>query len=376
VIVKEETMSKYYGDWEITDAHVHPRGGVGLEEFLKAAKRFIDDADIKGVNLLCSNMMRVNSAGMDLLSLALKVKDPRYTVYGSFTYWPKTIPNDGPGLKAQLETIMNIGFDGLKMIEGKPTTRAATGIPLDDPRYDPPCDILEKTGFHILNHVNDPEEFWDEKLVPQWSSSASQGGYWDASKYLSKEQHYIENENLLARHPKMNVTFAHAYFLSNFPDRMVALLDKYPSVTIDLCPGIEMFDGFTKQYKRWREIFVAYQDRFLFGTDNRVTIENPPPPTHDGDTRYKIANVTRYVTTADDFEAWGYKLKGFGLPKEASEKILSGNYLRLRGAPKKVNKDAAIAYGEALLKEVNSRNDVGEGQKKDINDALNFFKAL
>ena len=365
-------MGKYYGDHEITDSHVHPYGGAGLQAFLKAAEDFIGEVQVKGVNLQCINNTRYGSAGTDLLALAAKTKDPRFTAYCGFGYWMNTIGHDGPGLRAQLETYMAAGFDGLKMLEGKPTERSISKIPLDDPRYDPAFDLLEKTGFHITSHVNDPEEFWDPKLCPEWANRGK-GGYWDRSIYLTKEEHYTENENLLKRHPKINITFAHAYFLSNYPDRMTALFEKYPNVTVDLTPGIEMYDGFTRQHKIWREIFVKYQDRFLFGTDNAVNPLGKSPITHDGSPRYKVENVARFLTTNDEFEAWGYKLKGLGLPKEASAKILSGNYLRLRGSPKPVNRDAAIAYGEALQREVKDRGDVGDGKKRDIAEAIAFF---
>ena len=368
-------MDNYYGDYKITDAHVHPIGGAGLEQFFEAAKKFIDDVRLNGVNLLYINTMRFSTVGADLLSLALKAKDPRFTVYGSFGYWMNTVAHDGQGLRAQLETFMAAGFDGLKMLEGKPTERAINKIPLDDPRYDPPFDLLEETGYHVVHHVNDPEEFWNKETCPAWANGGT-GGYWDTAKYLSKEQLYAENENLLARHPKTNVTFAHAYFLSNFPDRMTAFLDKHPNVTIDLCPGIEMYDGFTKQYKRWREIFIAYEDRILFGTDNVINPLGPSPITHDGKSRYKIENICRFLTTTDEFEAWGFNLKGLGLPREVTRKILESNYLRLRGKPRPVNRDAAIAYGETLIREIKDRDDIGDGPKKDITDAVEYFKRL
>jgi hypothetical protein len=369
-------MGKDYSEYKIVDSHVHPIGKVGLDEFLVAAKGFMEDVRVDGVNLQCINNMRYGSPGTDLLALALKTTDSRFTVYGAFGYWMNTIAHDGPGLKSQLETYMAAGFDGLKMLEGKPVERAASGIPLDDPRYDLAFDMLEKTGYHVLSHVNDPEEFWDEEACPKWAKDGL-GGYWDTAKYLTKEQHYMENENLLSRHPNINVTFAHAYFLSNFPDRMASFLDKHPNVTIDLCPGIEMFDGFTKQYKRWREIFVSYQDRFLFGTDNSLCSSSiRGVTTHDGGNRYKIENIIRFLSSSDEFEAWGFNLKGLCLPKDAVQKILSENYLRLRGKPKPLNKDAVIAYGEALLKEVKDRDDIEDVQKKDISEAIGFFKTL
>ena len=368
-------MSGYFGDYRIFDAHVHPEGGAGLALFLESAREFMDETGIMGVNLLCIKGRYPRLAGVDLLALSLKANDPRFSVYGGFEYWRKTVDHDGPGLLAQLETMQAIGFDGLKMLEGKPTERAASGIPLDDPRYDPAFDLLEKTGFHILYHVNDPEEFWDKETCPAWANDGA-GGYWDSKKFLSKEQHYREIENLLARHPGIKITFAHAYFLSNFPDRMTALLDKYPNVTVDICPGIEMYDGFTKQYKKWREIFTAYEDRFLFGTDNVIKSTASAAVTHDGGSRYKIENITRFLTGSGEFEAWGFRLRGMGLPAEISRKILCDNYLGLRGPVKPINKDAVISYAESLNAEINDRDDTGECPKRDIADTLAFFRAL
>ena len=368
-------MEKYYGNYEIYDSHVHPMGGAGLEGFIKAAAAFMDDVQLKGVNLLSINNRHFSSIGADLLSLALKTLDARFTVYGGFNYWIETMGHDGPGLKSQLETFMAAGFDGLKMLEGKPTERAGSLLALDDPAYDLAFDVLEKKSYHVISHVNDPEEFWDRENCPKWANQGG-GGYWDTDKFLTKEQHYRENENMLERHRNLNVTFAHAYFLSNFPDRMAAFLDRFPHAAVDLTPGIEMFDGFTKQHKVWREIFMEYQDRFIFGTDNVINPTGPSPITHDGSARYKVLNVARYVTDSGEFEAWGYKLKGLGLAPEAAKKILCTNYLRLRGDPRPVNKEAAIAYGETLYAGVKDRDDIPLVHKNDIAEAIAFFKTL
>ena len=374
-IQKEAVMSKYYDDYEITDAHVHPGSVIDFQDFEKAACFFMDNVHIKGANLLCINGVHPDLAGSELMALALKTRDFRFSVYGGFGYWMNTIPHDGPGLKRQLEALMAAGFDGLKMFEGKPTERAAGGIALDDPRYDPSFDLLEKTGYHILSHVNDPEEFWNEDTCPKWANDGT-GGYWDTNKFLSKEQYYTENENILARHPNLNITFAHAYFLSNFPDRMAALLDRYPNVTIDLCPGSEMYDGFTKQYKLWREIFVNYADRFIFGTDNVINPLSEDSLAQYGKGSIKIENIVRFLSTPDEFEGWVYKLKGLNLPSQVVKKILSDNYLRVRGKAKPVIADAVVTYAETLNAEVDNRNDIGNANKKSIAGSLQYFKTL
>jgi len=233
--------------------------------------------------------------------------------------------------------------------------------------------LLQQTGFHILNHVNDPEEFWDPKLVPDWSSSASSGGYWETDKFLPKEQHYQENERWFERYPRMNMTLAHAYFLSNFPERMEALFEKFPNVSIDLTPGIEMFDGFTKQRDKWIPFFIKYQDRILFGTDNRVShLEQKVG--HDASYYDRIAYMRRFLETDDKFEAWGYKLHGFALPEKAINKIYSENALRLRGPIKAVVPFKALKYANNIYAAVKDRDDVNDISKREIREVIEFFE--
>ena len=361
-------------NYGIYDIHVHAGGGRGLQAFLEAGKKFIDETvQASAVNLLVNKGNTPRRVGADVMSLALKTVDPRYTVYGGFGYWMNSMPCDKQGLRAQLEELMDAGFDGLKMIEGKPTNRRNDpGSALDHPRYDGVGEMLQETGWHVINHVNDPEEFWDQEKCPAWANGGN-GGYWDTEKFLSKERHYQENERWLERYPEMNITYAHAYFLSNFPDRMEALFEKFPNVTIDLTPGIEMFDGFTKQRDRWIPFFVKYQDRILFGTDNAVRPFDQVVG-HDAGYSDRIAYMRRFLETDDQFEAWGYKLHGFALPGNALNKIYSGNALRLRGPVKPVIPEKALMYANRLYAEVKDRADVDDISRQEIREVIGFFE--
>jgi predicted TIM-barrel fold metal-dependent hydrolase len=356
----------------IYDIHVHASGGAGLQAFLDAGKKFIDETvQVDAVNLLVYNGNTPRSVSAHLMSLALKTVDPRYTAYGGFAYW---LPCDEQGLRTQLEDMMDAGFDGLKMIEGKPTNRRTDpALALDHPRYNSVGELLQSTGYHILNHVNDPEEFWFPDQVPSWSSSASSGGYWETDRFLPKEQHYEEAERWFARYPRMNITFAHAYFLSNFPDRMEALFEKFPKVSIDLTPGVEMFDGFTKQRDRWIPFFIKYQDRILFGTDNRVShLEQKVG--HDGSYFDRIAYMRRFLETDDKFEAWGYNLHGFALPENVIKKIYRENALRLRGAVKPVVPAKALKYANKLFAGVKDRTDLEDITRQECREVVEFFE--
>ena len=356
----------------IYDIHVHAGGGGGLQAFLDAGQKFIDETvQVDAVNLLVYNGNSPRSLSAHLMSLALKTVDPRYTTYGGFGYW---LPCDEEGLRTQLEDMMNAGFDGLKMIEGKPTNRRVDpALALDHPRYNGVGELLQKSGYHILNHVNDPVEFWSPELVPSWSSSSSSGGYCETDRFLPYEQHYEETERWFARYPNMNMTFAHAYFLSNFPDRMIALFERFPKVSIDLTPGIEMYEGFTKYRSQWIPFFIKYQDRILFGTDNRVSHQEQVVG-HDGSYFDRIAHMRRFLETDDQFEAWGYNLHGLALPKNVIKKIYSENSLRMRGPVKPVVPAKALQYAQKLYTEAIKRDDFTDIAKQEVREVIEFFE--
>ena len=357
----------------IYDIHVHASGGAGLQAFLDAGAKLIDEiTQVSAVNLLVRLGNSPRNASAHLMALALKTVDPRYTAYGGFGYgW---LPDDGPGLRAQLQEQMEAGFDGLKMIEGKPTNRRTNPLlALDHPRYNESGEWLQQTGWHILNHVNDPEEFWFPDQVPSWSSSASSGGYWETDRFLPKEQHYEEHERWAARYPNMNIMMAHTYFLSNFPDRLEAFFERFPKSSIDLAPGIEMFDGFTKQRNRWMQFFTKYQDRIVFGTDNRLShLEQRVG--HDASYFDRIAYMRRFLETDDRFEAWGYNLHGFALPKNVLNKIYRENAIRMRGPVKPVVPAKALNYANKLYALFKDSEDVPDITKQECREVIEFFE--
>jgi hypothetical protein len=60
-------------------------------------------------------------------------------------------------LAAQVHTLKAIGFDGLKMTEGKPTKRQWLPFPLDAPGYEGLWTALEVLDMPVVLHVGDPE---------------------------------------------------------------------------------------------------------------------------------------------------------------------------------------------------------------------------
>ncbi len=250
-------------------------------------------------------------------------------------------------LATQVRRYVDIGFDGMKIIEGKPMVRKLIPIPLDAPHYAGLWATLEATGMPVLFHVADPEEFWDRDLIRP--SAFERGWYYGDGSYPSKEAFYAEVDHILARHPNLKVVFAHFYFLSADLERAAAFLDAHPNVCFDLTPGSEMYVNFARTLDATRAFFVRYADRILYGTD----INSERAMTESGMAHaLTTARAVRVFLEADGMfrlpgeSHWASRsgLAGIGLQEPELERIYRTNFERLFGpTPAPLNREAVIA---------------------------------
>jgi len=270
-------------------------------------------------------------------------------------------------LGAQVRTLKEIGFDGLKLIEGKPTVRKRIPVPLDAPEYEGMWSALEETGMPAVWHVADPEEFWDKKRCPDWARK--NGWYYGDDGYPSKESLYAEVDHVLERHPGLRVIFAHFYFLSADLERAGRFLDDHPNVCLDLTPGSEMYDNFTRSYDAARDqsiaraFFLQYQDRLVYGTD--ISTRALSQGEQGRQASLRLAWLVRANLERDDMftvpgrEAFmppdldGYR--GLNLPREVLAKIYHANFERVYGTkPAPLNHEGALAELERLAFEIDT----------------------
>ncbi len=242
-------------------------------------------------------------------------------------------------LAQQVDRLAAMGCDGIKMLNGKPDYRKQSGLALDSVIYDHYFARLEERGFPVLWHVNDPEEFWNPDLAPEWARAP--GWLYDQT-FPSNESLYQECERVLEKHPKLKIIFAHFYFLSDDLPRAAALLDRYPNVHFDLAPGIEMLHNFSKRPEAAREFFLRYQDRIVFGTDfaprfllSRIWV-----------VRNFLETDEEFHVPTDDRLFWPdhrTMIRGIALPQETLWKIYAENYRRLVSpAPRPLNRGLVL----------------------------------
>ena len=317
----------------IIDCHVHLRT-------VASADRIIEIADLVGLERLGTvstiNRETVN-ANPQALACKARHRGRVYAFCGldhmnrlSGAETPST-PST-PSLTEQVDRLVELGADGIKMIEGKPTTRRHLNVPVDDPYFAGYFARVEERQFPILWHVNDPEEFWDPDKIPCW---AKERGWGYDETDVRKEEQYAEVERVLERHPGLVVIFAHFCFLSADLPRAAQLFDRYEGVHFDLAPGIEFLYNMSRDVDEAREFFVKYADRVVFGTDIGSGLTDEQAVARAG-------IVTRWLESSDEYRVPAGVdfllgrpedgvMRGLSLPEDVLEKIYRTNYERIAG---------------------------------------------
>lgn len=329
------------GDIPLIDGHAH----LFSRDVMPRITDVMARCNLAGINIAAIVARGGPSVVQNALALLMKLKWPaKVYACGGLYYGLPGQSKEGLDLAGQAKRLMEVGFDGVKMIEGKPTVYKLLGICLNDPVYDEYYGYLELQGIPVLFHVGDPETFWDRKAIPP--KFIELGWCYDDGTYPAKEQLYAEIDDVLGRFPKLRVVFAHFYFLSADVGRAGEFLDNWPDVSFDITPGTEMYDNFSGKPQQWRQFFLEHQERIIFGTDNVCSVQK-------GSVEEAVENIEvmrRFLETKDRFDGYGYRLSGLGLEAAALERIYGRNFQRYFGAkPKTVDPSAAIEFCRELV---------------------------
>lgn len=246
---------------KILDAHIHISPEISPSEL----NNFIDETNTDMAVIQAVAHSKCKSLVPE--ALAMKIISPgKYYVFAApdldMYYSNKEVI--GQNQKEYIREMIKLGCDGVKLLEGKPQMRKAHPIPdFNEMCWEPFWDYLEHEQIPVMWHVNDPEQFWSSN-VSAWL--VKQGWAYDDS-FINNEAQYSQVIEVLDRHPKLRICFAHFFFMSAQLERLSGILDKYPNVMIDLTPGIEMYENFSKNSIESKEFFIKYQDRICYGTD-------------------------------------------------------------------------------------------------------------
>jgi predicted TIM-barrel fold metal-dependent hydrolase len=336
-------------DVKIVDSHSH----VGGYESLTFLGDYLKKYGLDKINVVSLACMDETKIMQNILCALFKTMYPgKVYAYGSlmYPYYPldNKIPKDY-NFVDQVKNLMDIGFDGIKMLEGKPTLRKEIGIPLDSPVFDDYYSYIEEQGIHIIFHAADPETFWDKDNPPEFS--IEEGWFYGHGGFPEKETIYKEIDGVLNKFPNLKISFAHFYFLSNFLNEAESFFNKWKYVGFDITPGREMYQNFSKDTPAWKQFFTKYQDRIILGTDMEESMFQGKPEDI-------IGTIRKFIETDDEFDYWGFKIKGLNLEKDAVDRIYYKNFESFAGkVPKEIDIDKLYNLCDKVKQIASTRKD-------------------
>lgn len=350
---------------KVIDGHLHVIAFEGAEGyFLDAFEVYRKESGIASYNVCAIPWLKpgadcISSAANNIQCAFLKLAHPDVYIHGCMEHFGVAIPEKiEPGFEylTQYKELMEIGFDGIKMLEGKPDYHKRIGKNLLHPELMRYFAEAEKDGTHIIFHVNDPIEFWDPAYATPRRIEI--GWFYGDGTYETNAGLYEQAEAILAAYPNLKVTFAHFYFCGEQPEKLQALFDKYPNVNVDLTPGTEMYHSFEAKHDLYRDFFIKNSTRISVGTDG----EHPSPasgPVWCIDRLYRFLATTDVTISFDD-----KPLTGMNLPEEVCANILHKNFeRRVSSQPKPINKAALKAYIDKYLPTITAENTAAEIRK-------------
>ena len=99
----------------------------------------------------------------NILAALYKLHNPTAYAYGGLAYPQMPIVDNIPGMDTatQYDELMEIGFDGVKLLETRTTTVPLLGKHINDAYFEGFFERAEKNGTHIICHVASPLHYWD-----------------------------------------------------------------------------------------------------------------------------------------------------------------------------------------------------------------------
>ncbi|HTE54279.1 MAG TPA: amidohydrolase family protein [Kofleriaceae bacterium] len=337
------------------------RGGAGARAPAPDSRRVIDfhthidpstiaDAvalfDRHGIAVAVNLSGGAPGAGLEQ-QLAAAARFPGRVVVFTTPRWSlaRTGPGYGARMADDLEAAHRLGARGLKITKGLGLAYTdATGalIAVDSPELDPLFERAGQLGMPVAIHTGDPIAFWrpvdrdNERYAelsahPRWALYGRPVPSWDELQAAL--------ERRIARHPRTAFVSVHFGNAPEHPERVGALLDRYPNLFIDTAARIPEIGRHPPS--ELRALFLRHPDRILFGTDlgigpgHLVLGSSGPEPPTDADVERFFGATWRYFETADrDFPhptpiqgAW--TVSGLDLPDASLDALYRQNAAHL-----------------------------------------------
>lgn len=335
-------------DFMIAEGHAHLLFAYPIDETVEMFRKSLAYYGYERLQLLAipcgtSHSADDRSANIKAIYCKKRLSPAAYAAAGLFHTYDDRCDTADEFLR-QARLAYSMGFDGFKMLEGKPRMRKNVGKRLDDPVYHEFYAFAQEKGMPITMHVADPPVMWNKEKISEYALKA---GWLCDETYPTKEELHAETEGILQKFPDLRLVLAHFNFFSDDILRTVAWMDKYPNLYFDMTPGAQMFLDFSAKPEEWKAFFKKYKNRLIYGSDfhNFRTEQGTMYCPHT----LRINQLRTFLETDKAFAVGEETAYGIALPDDALLDIYCNNFYALYGEPRAVDSEAVLSECEALL---------------------------
>lgn len=373
-----------FKDFKICDSHMHLAYPETVDATEKTFREIMEYFCFDRIALMClttGSSYRKSDAAGNLKALYIKDKFNRKRADSTFVYGSPMHFFDerdtAENYLNQVKTLYNMGVDGYKFLDGKPSLRKKLGRKLCDPIYDKMYAFIEEKGLPVKMHVADPPTFWGAKET--MSEAALTHGWWVGDgTYPSFEELHEEVYSILKKFPKLKFCPAHCFYLGHRIDELTAFFENWENTAFDLTPGYFNLYEFSKKPDEWRAFFKKYAHRIFFGTDIfNETVEGSSLSKYD-DIWKAPTDLRRFLEkkSSDVFDAALGALAPLGLDDDTLSEIYFGSHLKLHPHAEKLDKELIVFEAKKLVEDIAARNVTYENESDYALETANSNKII
>ena len=331
-----------YSDVKINDIHWHISRQYPIEETRAHLNHEMDYLNLDKIAVMAIEQSSQGEVDNTANIKALYLRDRgegRIYAFASLRYFGDE-RDSSDELLNQVKLYHKLGFDGIKMLEGKPSFHEYYNCKIDGERYAKMFLYMEENDIPLLIHVADFIPFPDE------------------AQYKEREIIHTEMLNVIDRHPKLRIVLAHSFNMSYDREGLDAIMEKYPNVSIDLTLGGDILLNMSKDIEEWRKFFVKYSGRILYGTDSYnmyfdededYEVTGRHTPLREFFERTEPFSV-KYYDAFPELYGGKFKINPIKLPENIVKDVYYNSFENFAGkTPKSTNKDIIIDYIDELI---------------------------
>ena len=320
---------------EKIDAHVHLHGSLPA---------FMVQAGADGFRLLTINVNYSVFPSLDRQladALALRRAHPDRVAF--VTTFDAT-GSDKKGWRARtqrhLDETLRQGAVGVKVwkdIGMQQRDADGRAVMIDDARFDPIFDALEKRGIVVLGHLGEPRNAWlpyDAMTIRgdrEYFTTNPRYHMYAHPEWPSYEEQLAARDRRLDRHPRLRFVALHLASLEWNVERIADFLKRYPQASVDLAARlVHLKLQASVDPAKVRRFFIDHHDRILYATDLTRSLEQPDAA-FAAEAHEVWLQDWRFLATGEPLRSTEFAapFRGLSLPREVIDKIYSGNARRV-----------------------------------------------